>query len=504
MPAGQNRPTPHRAADSEERALIPQLNVTDVVGLFFRRKLVFVLSALAVLVGGGIYLIWVTPQYRSAAAVVVRFDDKSIPESNLARDSSAVVTAQNERHETVLAHSDILTSPDLARAVIEKVGLENAYADVVSDPPSWGTPMDEALRLFAKKLDVDPEQQGNVIHITFDHPDPEMARTILQDLISGYMHREADIFSHPDIDFQKVQVAEADSRLQKAQAELRDYKAENGITSFDEQLTALITQRTDTNEALQSANVTLIQSTQRRDELQRLIAKVPASLLNTAGGEKYRSLDDAQAALAGLQVKEQQMLATWRADSPVMDQLRASIESATANLRARRGEIARRDASAPNLVFQNIQTDLLRATAEALAGAHSVETLKGQVEFLDRRQDQLEHLRTSLLERNRAVEIADSAFRATSLHFEDARVADSRLNDRISRGAIISQPSLPYKPSKPRYILMSVAFAVASIMVAIGMVLLTELLDDRFTDPAQITRMMGIPVLATFDKPASQ
>jgi uncharacterized protein involved in exopolysaccharide biosynthesis len=301
-----------------------------------------------------------------------------------------------------------------------------------------------------------------------------------------------------------VQVAEADSRLQKAQAELRDYKAENGITSFDEQLTALITQRTDTNEALQSANVTLIQSTQRRDELQRLIAKVPASLLNTAGGEKYRSLDDAQAALAGLQVKEQQMLATWRADSPVMDQLRASIESATANLRARRGEIARRDASAPNLVFQNIQTDLLRATAEALAGAHSVETLKGQVEFLDRRQDQLEHLRTSLLERNRAVEIADSAFRATSLHFEDARVADSRLNDRISRGAIISQPSLPYKPSKPRYILMSVAFAVASIMVAIGMVLLTELLDDRFTDPAQITRMMGIPVLATFDKPASQ
>jgi uncharacterized protein involved in exopolysaccharide biosynthesis len=482
--------------------LILQPNLGDVVSLFFRRKRLFAFTVLAVCAAGAGYLVLVTPQYRSEAAVVVRFDDKSIPESNLAKDSSATVTAQNERHETVLAHADILTSPDLARAVIEKVGIQNAYADVVADPPSWGTPMDEALRLFGKKLVADPEQQGNVIHVSFDHPDPQMARTILQDLIDGYMHREADIFSHPDVDFQKVQVAETAARLQQAQAELRGYKAENGINSFDEQITALITQRTDTNEALQSASVTLIQATQRRDELQRLIRDVPASLSNSAGGEKYRSLDDAQTALSGLQIKQQEMLATWRADSPVMNQLRAQIGSATANLKVRREDVGRRDATSPNLVFQNVQTDLIRATAEAQAGAHSVETLKAQVQALDQRLDKLEAARTGLLERTRGVELADAAFRAISLHFEDARIADSRLNDRISRGAIVSQPSLPYKPAKPRYILMSVAFAVASLMVATGMVVLVELLDDRFTDPAQITRMLGIRVLATLDKPA--
>jgi uncharacterized protein involved in exopolysaccharide biosynthesis len=482
--------------------LILQPNFSDVLSLFFRRKMLFALTVLTVVAAGAGYLILVTPQYRSEAAVVVRFDDRSIPETNLAKDSTATVTAQNERHETVMAHADILTSPDLARAVIEKVGIHNAYADVVADPPSWGTPMDEAIRLFEKKLVVDPGQQGNVIHVSFDHPSPEMARTILQYLIGDYMHHEADIFSHPDVDFQQAQVVDAQVRLQRAQGELRDYKAENGITSFDEQITALITQRTDTNEARQSANVTLIQATQRRDELRRLIDKLPASLSNSAGGEKYRSLDDAQAALSGLQIKERQMLATYGASSDVMAQLRAQTESATSNLTARRKELGRRDATAPNLVFQNIETDLIRATADALAGARSVDTLNAQVQALDQRLDKLETARTGLLERSRSVELADAAFRAISMHLEDARIADSRLNDRISHGAIVAQPSLPYKPAKPRYILMSLAFAVASIMAAIAMVVLAELLDDRFTDPAQITRMLGMRVLADLDKPA--
>jgi uncharacterized protein involved in exopolysaccharide biosynthesis len=362
--------------------------------------------------------------------------------------------------------------------------------------------MDEAIRLFEKKLVVDAEQQGNVIHVTFDHPNPEMARTILQDLIGDYMHHEADIFAHPNVDFQQAQVAEAAARLQQAQADLSNYKAQNNITSFEEQITALITQRKDTNESLEAANVALIQATHRRDELQRLLKKVPASLANSAGGEKYRSLDDAQAALSGLQIRERQMLATYRGDSDMMNQLHAQIDSATAALKARRKEVSRRDASSPNLVFQNIQTDLIRAGADATAEAHSVNTLKAQVAGLDQRLDKLETARTGLLERTRAVELADSAFRAVSMHLADARIADSRLNDRISHGAIVAQPSLPYKPAKPRYILMSLAFAVASILVASGMVVLAELLDDRFSNPDQVTRMIGIRVLATLDKPA--
>jgi uncharacterized protein involved in exopolysaccharide biosynthesis len=482
--------------------LIIPPNLHEWVALFFRRKWFFVIAALAVLVGGGGYLVWVTPQYRSEAAVVVRFDDKSFPETDMAKDSTATVTAQADRHETVLAHADILTSPDLAREVIEKVGLDVAYPDVVEDPPRVGTPMDEALYTFGKKLVVDPEQQGDVINISFDHPDKKLAQTILKDVLDGYMVRAAEIFSHPDVAFQQAQVDQAKARLEQAQTALRDYKAAFGITSFDDQLAALIKQRTDTNGALQSTEVDLIQSTQHRDELQRLIAKLSPSLVNSASGEKYRSLDDAQTTLDGLLLKERQMRTSYNADSPMLDQLRASIASATADLKARRSEIDRRDSTAPNIVFQNIQTDLLRATADAQANEHAVDALKAQVAALDRQMQALEQHHNGLLERTREVELADDAFRNLSNHLADARVADNRLKDRISQGAVITQPSLPYKVAKPRYLILGVAFLVSSLLIGASAVLVAELLDDRFAGPEQFAHRTGVRVLATFDEPA--
>src|SRR5271165_7331408 len=101
-----------RTAHTREDTVIVPPNLRDWVGLFFRRKGLFVGTIVVVLSAGGGYLLWATPQYRSEAAVVVRFDDKSFPQTDMAKDSTATVTAQADRHETVLAHADILTSPD--------------------------------------------------------------------------------------------------------------------------------------------------------------------------------------------------------------------------------------------------------------------------------------------------------------------------------------------------------------------------------------------------------
>jgi uncharacterized protein involved in exopolysaccharide biosynthesis len=155
-------------------------------------------------------------------------------------------------------------------------------------------------------------------------------------------------------------------------------------------------------------------------------------------------------------------------------------------------------------VFQNIQTDLIRATADATANAHAVDTLKAQVAALDRQMDTLEQHHTGLIERAREVELADDAFRALSNHLADARVADNRMKDRISQGAVISEPSLPYKAAKPRYVIMGAAFLVASMLLGAGAVLLAELMDDRFAGPEQFSHKTGVAVLATFDKPVLQ
>jgi uncharacterized protein involved in exopolysaccharide biosynthesis len=447
---------------------------------------------------GAAYLILVTPLYRSEASVVVRFDEKAIPDTNMAHDTAPEITAQNDRHETVLANAEILSSPDLALSVIKSFGMEQLYPDILESPPRFGTPLDEAVRVFLKNLNVEPGQQGNVIEISFEHRDPVLSQEVMRRLIAGYMKREGEIFSSADLTFQQQQMEQARVRLVADQAVLKAFKSAAGITSFEEEMSARIKQRSDLEASLQNAQVLLGQAQQRRDALQSLLVKVSPSVQNSATGEKYHAVDDAETRLADLRVKEQQMLSTYNAASPMLEQVRAAIAIAQAEVRRSRNATAERDSSAPNLVFQNIQTDLLRATAEVRAFTDSVAVLQEQLATLDKSMQVNEGQRTRLRDLTRAVEISDSAYRALALHMEDARVVENRVRDRISHGAVITQPSLPYKAARPRYVIMAIASVVAGLFAGVGSALFRELIDDRFTTVRQVEQQLGIPVLAAF------
>jgi uncharacterized protein involved in exopolysaccharide biosynthesis len=478
--------------------MIMQPTAKDLITVLFRRKKMFSVVAGGVMLLGAAYLILVTPQYRSEASIVVRFDEKAVPTTNMAHDTTPEVTAQNDRRETVVANSEILNSPDLARGVIESFGLDQIYPDIQENPPRLGTPLDEAVRIFSRNLNVEPGQQGTVIQLSFQHRSPAMAKEALHRLIGAYMKREGEIFSSSDVEFQQQQMEQAKARLVATQAALQAFKTGAGISSFDDQIFALIKQRGDVAGNLQNAQVSLGQASERRNELQALLAKVSPNVQNSASGEKYHAVDDAENRVADLRVKERQMLATYNGSSPMLDQLRASLATAQADVQRNRGQIAGRDASAPNLVFQNIQTDLLRATAESRAFADSVAVLRGQLTAMDTSLQDSEAQRTRLNDLTRAVQINDSAYRALALHVEDARVVQNRVLERLSHGAVISDPSLPYKAAKPRYLIMAIATVVAGLLFGIMAIIFLELIDDRFTTAHQIEQRLGIPILAAF------
>ena len=82
-------------------------------------------------------------------------------------------------------------------------------------------------------------------------------------------------------------------------------------------------------------------------------------------GEQYRAVDQAEARLDELRAKRSQMASTYRSDSPVFQQMDAEIASLQATAKQRTKEAQSRASNAPNVVHQNINTDYLRASADA-------------------------------------------------------------------------------------------------------------------------------------------
>lgn len=479
--------------------MVVQPTIRGVASTIYRRKwsMLFVMALIGGL--GAAYIMTREPMYRSDAMMVVRFGRSAMPTTNLARDSTPLIVEGNERRDVVTAHTDILSSPDVARAAIQTFGLERLYPKLVANPPNVGTPLDAAVKQFAGNLFVSGELSGNAIRVGFSHEDPRIAKAMLEVLLEEYMQRESRIFSGASVEFQKSQVDLANKRLTAAQHALSDYKVASGVSDFDTQMGAMIKQQSELGVRLQGGEVALAESNERKAALAKLLATVPATIANSSGA-KYAQFDDAQSRLNALRAQERELVASHGPDWPAVKSIRASIAEVAANTAAMASSVASRQDSQTSSVYQSIQLDLLRATAKAKSDADAVTLMKSQLSALQAQIDDLEAVHAGLTEREREVTLADSAYRALVLHLEDSRIGADRLRDGISRVAQITQPNLPYAVSSPRYIPLSLTFAALAIIAALVVAFMREFMDDRLVTPDQVASRLHIPVLASFDK----
>ena len=473
-----------------------QLMPYGLLTVLFRHKGAVAATFLAVVLCGAGYLIFATPKYESVAELIVRFGDRSIPDVN--RKPVSEMTP-SDRREIVLSNAEILKSHDLERAVVEAVGLGVVYPEIVDDPPTRWTPMDEAVKTFDQNLSVDVGAQNNVISVSFLHPDKELAPKVLQKLIGLYVARETTVYQNPQRDFLAGEVKQAAGRLDKAQGSLQQFKRQWHITDYDQEVQDLLKQRGDVDTNFQTARANLEQAKQRKADLAKLLRTIPTTVA-APSSEKYRSIDDAETRLADLQAKRSQLLATYNANSPALATVEAGLATAQAEAKARRGQLKSRGLSNVNTVYQTVQTDFVRASADVQGNTEPVQILQAQLKGIDDRLRDLQSNRGTFDDLAREREIAETTYKTLSAQYEDARVKESLNERQISPATIISQPTLPYRTARPRKLITALACMFAATLLATGMALGLEALDDRFATAAQVAYALDLPVLAAFDR----
>jgi len=463
--------------------------------LFKRRRLVLRIF-FSILALGIAYLIIAERKYESVSQLIVRFGNRSVPEVERA---PATELTPSDRREIVLSHVAILKSPDLARATLEAVDIKNIYPDIIENPPGGWSIMDEAVRRFRDSLWVGVGTQDNVVSISFQHPDGSVAQQVVQKLITAYNGQQTVVYNDPHSAFLKGEVAASQNRLNEAQAALDKFKTEWRITNYDEEINDLLKQRGEVNSSLHVAQANLDQARNRKAELARLMKNVPRTITESASGEKYRSIDEAHSRLAELQNKRSQMLATYKANSPMLSTLNAGIADAKSEVASRQRDLERR---APNInsVYQTVETDYLRASADATSNAEPVAVLTSQRNAIDQRLDDLRKSRGEFDDLVRERTLAEDLYKSLTTQHEDARVKDSLNQNRISSVAVISQPSLPYKPSRPRRLITLLVTLFAGGILGVAAALIREAMDDRITTPEQLEGIVDMPVLASLDQ----
>jgi uncharacterized protein involved in exopolysaccharide biosynthesis len=477
--------------------VITQPSLRDTIQTFFRRKFTFLLIFGGACFVGAAYLFFTTPLYESGASLVVRFDQHTVPDIDRSHESVQPL-GSNERREIIYSDADILRSPDLLRRAIAEIGLARLYPKIASDGHDQPRQDEEALKAFNSDLVVDVGLQSDVINLTLLNPEPVVARDAVKSLIDQFFGQEAIVYANPQLKFTEQEATRQRDKLTAAQQALAQFKNTNQIADLNAQVGQLLKQRTDVESRLTTAQGRVQEAEQREAALKELLSAVPATVTTSAVGEQYRGLDDVQTQIATLKAKRDQMASTYRPGSPVFKQLDASIGSLESAAAARNHDARTRGMTQTNLVYENIKTDLLRASAEAQSARQPAQLLATQLAQINQSLADLEKQSNQYDDLQRSVSIQDAAYRSMAIRLEEARAEANRNAEKISAAAVIAVPVVPEMPARPRRKLVAFATVLTALVLACGAVLGAEAFDDRLRSPRDVTQVLRVPVLATF------
>jgi uncharacterized protein involved in exopolysaccharide biosynthesis len=473
----------------------------DITRMFLRRKGLFMLVCSIVFLCGGLYLLLARPLYLSSASMVLHFDSHVVPDIDRSRIPSQM-SGSNEHREVLYSDADILRSPDLVREVIDKLGLSRLFPEIAAESGSDARKLDAAVKAFSNNLVVDVGLQSDVLNLSFLHPDATIARDTLQTLVDRFFAREAEVYSNPQLKFAEAEATGAKAKLSEAQNTLAAFKEKNQIADLQQQVQQFIGSRTDVESRLRIAEGRVKEAVDKQTALKQLLDDVPENVASSAPGEQYRTVDDIESRLEQLRAKRSEMSINYLPTSELLKPIDAQIAALTAAAKARNAEAKGRMSQLPNVVYQNIKTDYLRAVAEADSARQPRDVLSHQLDQINQRLATLESLHSQYDDLVRAVQIQNDTYRALAIRFETARFEANRNAQKISAAVVISAPMVPTTPARPRRKLVALATVAAALIAGVGCVLIVEAIDDRVRSARDVQRILRIPVLATFPRDA--
>src|SRR5262249_16126044 len=267
------------------------IHLNEILFALFKRKWTIIICALVGIIAAATFYFFFPPLYESQAKLLVRYVLERSAIDPVEAEKSQTVTATNYTDRIIGAEIEILTSWDLAVQVAQAIGPKRLV-------PSGSEA--EAAFSISSGLKATSNKGSNIIFISYQNHDPQMATLVLQELLSRYfvkhleVHRSAGAF-----DFVTQQTDQVRARLNQTEDTLKSLKEKTGIASLKEGSAALTTEAAKTQEQINAAEADLAE--QQALVTQSVEKKTKGWRTKTSSSEN--SPQSVKAKVAGTQAK---------------------------------------------------------------------------------------------------------------------------------------------------------------------------------------------------------
>jgi len=268
------------------------IRLGDILFALFKRKWTIIVCALLGIIGAVAVNHFYPKSYQSQAKLLVRYvlERSAVDSLDKTTQPNQVKSGGSTTDTVIDAEVQILTSWDLAAEVASAIG-----------PARLGARSKEgAAGMIVSGLQVTPNKGSNVILVSYENGDPQIATLVLQELLNRYfvkhleVHRSAGAF-----DFVTQQTDQVRARLNQTEDALKTLRDKTGITSLKDGLDAIASDTAKTKEQLNAAESDLLE----QQALATQMAKNKPKQWRSKTAPSEKTLDSVKGQVAGTQAK---------------------------------------------------------------------------------------------------------------------------------------------------------------------------------------------------------
>lgn len=450
------------------------MNLKQLISIIRARWLVGFLVLGATLLTTLVITLLLPKQYAATASVVI--DVKPDPLSVMAYGglpspgfmATQVDIIQSDRvAQRVVRNLKLNENPEVRAQWMEATGGQGSMDAWIADS-------------FQKNMDVKPSRESNVVSISYRAPDPRFAAGLANAFVQAYIETSLELRVDPArqySSFFEVRSKEAREAVEKAQNRLSAFQSEKGITAADERLDIENTRLNELSTQLVALQAMSSESGSRQVQAQGSSSDKIQEVFNSpvvAGLKADISRQEARLQEVNVKLGE---------NHPQVIELKANLSE----LRAR------------------MDSEIKRITGGVTVSYNISKQREAQVRAdLDAQRTKV--LAMKAVRDEGAVLVRELENAQRSYDAVLARLNQTNLESQTTQSSVnlLSPAVPPVDPASPKKLLNMVLSILVGSMLALGTVMVMEMMDRRVRSSDDIAMALDLPVIGVLQKPGAK
>ena len=474
-------------------SLRPRYTAADLLTLLWRERMLMAALFAVLFLLGAVYALTLPTTYPARSSLLVQLGQEYVYQP---RAGDVGRGALPDIDQVVQSEVEIINSAPLNVRVVEQVGYKTLSPRSAGEFDRASADqrrrmINQAAAALGQQVGVQTAPGSNVIRLTYEHRNPEVAAAVLNQLVQNYLVYRRDVLSDVTLPFVSQQRQAMQGRLSTAEQALEEFLTVNRIGDFQAEKEA--------QSALQASLA---------DERYKVVARLRevqgrlAELSRQAGAVSpeiglYRDIDTtAETKLRDLRIQRDELLARYKPGARPVLEIDTQIAQMERMLREGRGVTEGSRRTGVNPVYQTLQTERIQLRAEEASLQSRRTAIDAQHAEVTNRRLELTRLEPQYqdLERNRAA--LESAVRTFLGREQEQRAASAIAQEASDNIRVVQRASPAVKGSSMRGEMLVLAFILAAataLAIGLGRIFLRR----SFATAASASRTLDLPVLTT-------